>query len=51
MKAYLKMQSMVLGQKYNKKNIYRIQGYNSIMCEYICIVFIDFILKGKSLLD
>ena len=38
----------------NKKiitNIYRIQAYNSIMCGYLCIEFIDFMLKGKSLLD
>ena len=32
-------------------NIYRIQAYNSIMCGYFCIVFIDFMLKGKSLLE
>ena len=32
-------------------NIYRIKGYNSIMCGYFCIGFIDFILKGKHLLD
>ena len=32
-------------------NIYRIQTYNSIMCEYFCIGFIDFMLKGKSFLD
>ena len=32
-------------------NIYRIQAYNSIMCGYFCIGFIDFMLKGKSLLD
>ena len=31
-------------------NIYRIQAYNSIMCGYLCIGFIDFMLKGKSLL-
>ena len=31
--------------------IYRIQAYDSIMCGYFCIGFIDFILKGKSLLD
>ena len=33
------------------KNIYRIQAYDSIMCGYFCIGFIDFMLKGKSLLD
>ena len=27
------------------------QAYNSIMCGYFCIGFIDFMLKGKSLLD
>ena len=30
-------------------NIYRIQAFDSIMCEYFCVEFIDF--KGKSLLD
>ena len=32
-------------------NIFRIQAYDSIMCGYFCIGFIDFMLKGKSLLD
>ena len=32
-------------------NIYRIQAYNSMMCRYFCIGFLDFMLKGKSLLD
>ena len=32
-------------------NIYRTQGCDSIMCGYFCIGFIDFMLKGKSLLD
>ena len=32
-------------------NIYRIQGYNWIMCGYFCIGFTDFMLKGESLLD
>ena len=27
-----------------KTNIFRIQGYHSIMCGYFCIVFIDFML-------
>ena len=31
-------------------NIYRVQAYDSIMCGYFCIGFIDFMLKGKSLL-
>ena len=32
-------------------NIYKIQAYDSIMCRYFCIGFIDFMLKDKSLLD
>ena len=32
-------------------NIFRIQAYDSIMCGYFCIGFIDFMLKGKSLTD
>ena len=34
-----------------KTNIYKIQAYDSIMCGYFCIGFIDFMLKGKSLFD
>ena len=40
-----------IGKKNIITNIYRIQAYNSIMCGYFCIGFIDFMLKGKSLLD
>ena len=32
-----------------KTNIFRIQTYDSIMCGYFCIGFIDFILSGKIL--
>ena len=32
-------------------NIYITQAYNSIMCGHFFIGFIDFMLKGKSLLD
>ena len=32
-----------------KVNIFKIQAYDSIMCGYFCIVFIDFMLKGKTL--
>ena len=34
-----------------KSNIFRIQTYNSIMCGYFCIEFINYMLKGKTLLD
>ena len=32
-------------------NIYRIQNYDSIMCGYFCIGFIDYMFKGKSITD
>ena len=32
-----------------KRNISRIQAYDSIMCGYFCIGFIDFMLAGKTL--
>ena len=34
-----------------KANIFRTQAYDSIMCGYFCIEFINYILKGKTLLD
>ena len=41
----------LIGNKNIAANIYRIQAYDSIMCGYFCIGFIDFMLKGKSLLE
>ena len=35
--------------KYIITNIFRIQVFDSILCEYFCIGFIDFMLKGKTL--
>ena len=32
-----------------KTNIFRIQAYDSIMCGYFCIGFINFMFKGKTL--
>ena len=32
-------------------NIFRIQAYDSIICGYFCIGFIEFMLKGKSLTE
>ena len=40
-----------IGNKIIIANIYRIQAYNSIIRGYFCIGFIDFMLKGKGLLD
>ena len=34
-----------------KVNIFRIQAYDSIMCGYFCLEFIDFMLKGKTLTE
>ena len=35
----------------NITNIFRIQAYESIMCRYFCIGFIDFMLVGKILTE
>ena len=40
-----------IGNKDIKANIFRIQAYNSIMCGYFCIEFINYMLEGKTLLD
>ena len=32
-------------------NIFRIQAYDSVMCRYFYIGFIDFTFKGNSLTD
>ena len=34
-----------------KANIFRLQAYDSIMCRYYCIEFINYMLEGKTLLD
>ena len=39
------------GNKEIKANIFRIQAYDSIICGYFCIEFINYMLKGKTLLD
>ena len=41
----------LIGNKNIKTNIFRIQAYDSIMCGYFCIGFIDFMLAGKTLTD
>ena len=41
----------IIGNKNITTNIWRIQVNYSIMCDYFCIGFIDFMLKVKSLLD
>ena len=40
-----------IGRKNVIVNIFRIQGYDSIMCRYFCIGFINFMLSGKKLTE
>ena len=41
----------IIGRKKIKRNIFRIQSNNSIMCGYFCIIFIDFMFPRKTLID
>ena len=41
----------IIGNRNIISNIYRIQNYDSVMCGYFCIGFIDYMFKGKSLTD
>ena len=34
-----------------ESNIFKIQAYDSIVCRYFCVEFINYMLKGKKLLD
>ena len=45
------LKEKVIRNKNITTNIYRMQAYNSIICGYFCIRFIDFMIKGKSLLE
>ena len=40
-----------VGNKNMKTNIFRTQAYDSIMCEYFCIGFIDLMLVEKILTE
>ena len=40
-----------IGNKDIISNKFRLQAYDSIMCGYFCIAFIDFMLAGKTLLQ
>ena len=46
-----KFNGVYLGNNLSKieTNIYSIQAYDSIICGYFCIGFIDFMLKEKSI--
>ena len=34
-----------------KRNIFSVQAYDSVMCGYFCIELINYMLKGKTLLN
>ena len=51
MEYILKEINKFIGNKEIKANIFRTQAYDSIMCGYFCIEFINYMLKGKTLLD
>ena len=40
-----------INKKNFETNIFRIQAYDSIICGYFCIGFIDFMLAGKILTE
>ena len=40
-----------ISKKNIKGNIFRIEAYDSVMCGYFCIEFINFMLAGKTLTD
>ena len=40
-----------ISNKEIKANIFRLQAYDSIMCGYFCIEFINYMFDGKSLID
>ena len=40
-----------IGNKEIKANVFRIQACDSIMCGHFCREFINYMLKGKTLLD
>ena len=47
---YISKENREFMENKNIADIYRIQAFDAIMCWYLYIGFIDFILKGKSLL-
>ena len=50
MKAFInRLLSSASKNKNITTNIFRIQAYDSVMCGYFCIDFIDFMLAGKKM--
>ena len=50
-KEYIKFINRPSQNKNIVTNIFRIQSYDSIMCGYFCVGFIDLMFKDKSLTD
>ena len=50
-KEIIKFIRTAVGNKNIITNIFRIQAYDSIMCGYFCIGFINFMFNGNSLTD
>ena len=48
---FIKKPSFLKRTTHIKRNIFRIQAYDSIMCRYFFIESINYMLKGKTLLD
>ena len=46
-----KTNSKLIGNEKITTNIFRRQAYDSVMCGYFCIQFVDFMLAGKTLTD
>ena len=40
-----------IGNRSIISNIFRVQANHSVMCEYFCIGFTDFMLAGKNMTD
>ena len=49
--VYSKRNYRFINNKNVTTNIYRIQANDSVKSGYVCIGFIDFMVKGKTLLD
>ena len=47
----LEIKKFISHKNLDCKQTFRLQAYNSIMCGYCCIKFIDFMLKDKSLFE
>ena len=50
-KHFLKNIKTFINNKNITTNIFRIQAYDSIICGYFCIEFIDFMLAGKTITE